>query len=174
MSAAPAVTTPGASTPVSSGAAPALLPKVLDSSAMLAYSRNETGGTVVAALLADPQNIVYAHSVNLAEVFYAFGPPSVAANLATAERTMSALQTAGVIERADLDAAFWRDIALLIAERRAAPRDPAKPKAVPTLALGDAFGLALTRRLGGEFVTGDRSEIEPMEKAGFCRAVFIK
>lgn len=54
------------------------------------------------------------------------------------------------------------------------PRDPANLKAVPRLALGDAFGVALSRRLNGEFVTKDRTEIEPMHDAGFCRALFIR
>ncbi len=152
----------------------ATLPKILDSSAMLAWLRNEPGGALVAAILADPQNVVYAHSVNLTEVFYAFGPPSIPANLANSERGMAALQNAGVIERPDMDGAFWRDVALLVSERRAAPRDPAKPRAVPTLALGDAFGLALARRLGGEFVTGDRAEIAPVQAAGWCAVAFIK
>jgi predicted RNase H-like HicB family nuclease len=42
------------------------------------------------------------------------------------------------------------------------------------LALGDAIGLALARRMDAEFVTKDRSEIAPMEAAGFCRVLFIR
>lgn len=147
---------------------------VLDSSAMLAYVKNEAGGPFVAALLGDEDVTAYAHAVNLAEVFYDFGPPSDARNLANSQKAIAVLETAGVIERGDFDGPFWRDAALLIAERRAHAPDPGKPKQKPRLALGDAFGVALARRLGGEFVTADRAEIEPMHAVGFCRATFIR
>lgn len=147
---------------------------VLDSSAMLAYVKNELGGPFVASLLGDEDVTAYAHAVNLAEVFYDFGPPSSAQNLANSQKAIAVLEAAGVVERADLDGPFWRDVALLIAERRAHAPDAAKPKQKPRLALGDAFGVALARRLGGEFVTADRAEIEPIHAAGFCRATFIR
>jgi PIN domain nuclease of toxin-antitoxin system len=156
------------------GATPAKVPHIFDSSASIALLGSEPGGAVVAGLIADPHNALFAHSVNMCEVFYHFGPPSQPGNLANSKAAVALLKTLGIQERGDIDEAFWQDVALLIAERRAMPRDPAKPKHKPTLALGDAFGLALARRLGGVFVTGDRSEIEPMEKAGFCRVVFIK
>ena len=148
---------------------------VLDSSAMIAYLSGEPEGIRVAQLFITPGARFLAHTVNLCEVFYDFGPPSVAANGQNARAAMQHLEIGcGVEERADMDTAFWQDVALLVAERRAMPKDPAKPKAVPRLALGDAFGLALTRREGAEFVTKDRTEIEPMFRAGFCRAFFIR
>ena len=148
---------------------------VLDSSAMLAYLNGEPEGVVVAGLFKSPDVLCYAHSINLAEVFYDFGPPSVPANLRDAQNALVQLRTVcRVQERNDLDEAFWQDVALLVAERRAMPREPTKPKQVPRLALGDAFGLALSRRLSGEFVSKDRTEIEPMQDAGFCRALFIR
>lgn len=148
---------------------------VFDSSAMLAYLNGEVEGPAVAGLFKLSDATSFAHSVNLAEVFYDFGPPSISQNLRDAQNAIVQLQTAcRVQERNDLDAAFWQDVALLIAERRAMPHDPTKPKQVPRLALGDAFGLALSRRLNGEFVTKDRTEIEPMHDAGFCRALFIR
>ena len=45
---------------------------VMDSSAMIAFPRNETGAATVADLLTDPQNECCAHALNLCEVFYDF------------------------------------------------------------------------------------------------------
>ena len=44
----------------------------LDACAILAYLRGETGGEKVAALLSDPAENCYAHTVNLIEVYYDF------------------------------------------------------------------------------------------------------
>jgi len=45
---------------------------VMDSSAMIAFPRNETGAATVADLLTDPQHECCAHALNLCEVFYDF------------------------------------------------------------------------------------------------------
>jgi PIN domain nuclease of toxin-antitoxin system len=137
---------------------------VLDSSAMLAYLNSEPGGVIVHGLLADEERDVpiYAHAVNLCEVFYntlkTHGP-------AVAEAVIANLKADGVEERNDMDAAFWRDVATLIATQRAAGEH---------LALGDAFGLALARREGGDFYTADRHELEAVAKAGLCAVTFIR
>lgn len=147
---------------------------VLDSSAMLAYVKNEVGGPLVAALLGDENVTAYAHAVNLCEVYYDFGPQSNPPCLANSQKALEVLKAASVIERNDMDGSFWRDIAFLIAERRAQLPDPTKPKQKPRIAMGDAFGLALARRLDAEFVTSDRHELEPIQAAGWCQVVFIR
>lgn len=148
---------------------------VLDSSAMLAYLKGEPEGAVVTRLFKTPGALFLAHSVNLCEVFYDFGPPSISENLVKAQKAIQHLHAVcHVQERADLDGVFWQDVARLIAERRAMPRDSARSQAVPRLALGDAFGVCLANRVGGEFVTKDRSEIEPLHSATMVRALFIR
>ena len=72
---------------------------------------------------------------------------------------------AGVIERSDMDGEFWRDAGSLIVKRRLAKA---------TLPLGDALGVALARRLGVEFVTSDRHEIQPLHDANPVKALFIR
>lgn len=72
---------------------------------------------------------------------------------------------AGVVERDDMDSDFLRDAAELIVGRRLASA---------SLPLGDALGVALARRLGAQFVTADRAEIEPLERMGLVEAVFIR
>ncbi len=138
---------------------------------MLAFLKREPGFAIVRALLEAENTAIFAHSVNLCEVFYDFKPSFQ--NSERSEAAIASLLDSGVIERADLDAAFWRDVALLIAAWRSQAARPDRPREKPKLALGDAFGLALARRLNAPFVTADRTETLPLQSAGFCRAQFI-
>jgi predicted nucleic acid-binding protein len=137
---------------------------VLDSSAMLAYLGGEPGEEVVTGLLDDPDRDVpvYAHAANLCEVFYHF---LRATDAATAEQAIADLKADGVTERRDMDAAFWRDVGVIIADQRSQRRP---------LAFGDAFGLALARREGGDFYTADRHEMEAVAADSVASIVFIR
>lgn len=137
---------------------------------MLAYLNNETGGEAIRNYVENGDEI-YAHAINLCEVFYDFLRTSP---VAEAEAAIATLKTDGILERNDMDAACWRDVATLIATRRAQPAHPSKPSEKPRLALGDACGLALARRLNADFVTSDRGEIEPIQKAGLANVIFIR
>lgn len=104
---------------------------VLDSSAMLAYIRGEPGADVVDGffdLLEEGDFGVFAHSTNLAEVFYDMISTD---GHGAAENAVRDFKGAGLIERNDLDGVFWREMADLIAFRRQMPRDPARPDSVP-------------------------------------------
>ncbi len=137
---------------------------------MLALLRAEPEAAFVQNLLDDADVPKYAHAINLCEVLYDTLKNHRAE---VADEAIESLFGEGIRERGDMDAAFWRDVAFLIATRRSQPSDPAKAKSKPSLALGDAIGLALARRLDAEFVTKDSGEIGPMEQAGLCRATFI-
>ena len=131
---------------------------------MLSYLRGEQGADFVRGVLLDEDRdvAIYAHAINLAEVFYdAVGTHDPA----TAEIAIATLKEAGIVERNDMDAAFWRDVASLIATQRGAGF---------RLALGDACGLALARREGADFYTSDRTELEPVQAAGLCAVTFIR
>ena len=135
---------------------------VFDSSAMLAYLKAEPGGDVVRDLLDESGATKYAHAVNLCEVFYDFLRSGDSQN---AESALTTLKGAGIEERGDMDAMFWRDLAQIIATHRSGSR---------RLALGDAFGIALTRRLDAAFVTADRGELAAVAAAGTSRITFIR
>ncbi len=147
---------------------------VLDSSAMLAFLHREPEAALVEALLIsaneEGEENVYAHAVNLIEVYYDLLRTQTPAE---AEAGIETLRLAGVTERRDLDDVFWREIATLIAAARALPPDPTTGKR-STLALGDGFGVCLANRLGASFVTKDRSEIEPLHNAGLAGATFLR
>ncbi len=139
---------------------------------MIAWLAAEPEGAVVEALFAQFEEgegvEIYAHSVNLAEVFYHV---LLVEDEQAAEEAVSLLLDAGAVERTDLTGAFWRDVSRLIATARQLPKPSGGHE---NLALGDAFGVALANRLGGDFVTKDRTEIEPLENAGLVSAQFIR
>ncbi len=130
---------------------------ILDASALLALLRAEPGEDVVMDLLTDPGVTCYVHAANLYEVFYLLLRETDEVATLTAIRD---LQDAGVIVREDLDTAFWQDAGRLKAQHPMSPPD--------------SFGVALARRLGGEFVTDDHREIDPLVPLGLCRIRFIR
>lgn len=130
---------------------------VLDASAMLAYLRAEPGGDMVRDFLEDADVPIYAHTINLCEVFYDFVRTD---DVIMARSIMRILKADGVAERADIDRALWEDAATL--------------KAGHKMSLADAFGVALTRRLNADFVTADHHELDAVAAAGLCEVTFIR
>ena len=131
---------------------------VLDSSALIAYLRNESGSDVTEELLEDPGNTCYVHAVNLCEVFYE------ARRRAGEERAQAALvvlSLAGIVTREDLDDDFWREAGRIKADYK-------------RISLADCFCAVLANRTGAEVVTADRKEFEPIAQQGVCRVRFIR
>lgn len=144
---------------------------VLDSSGMIAWLDGEPEGVPVEAIFGafdEGEAEVIAHSINLCEVFYHV---QLDTDEPTAHAAIAMLRARGVTERADMDADFWQDMARTIAAVRAMVLPNG---ATANLALGDAFGVALSNRVDGVFVTKDRSEIEPLHDAGIVDAHFIR
>lgn len=145
---------------------------VLDSSAIIALLTGEPEGLVVDGLFSSAKDegegiSIYAHSVNLCEVFY-----HILGNQSTdvAEEAIARIKEDGLTERNDTDGLFWRDVARLVALGRQLP----KPEGGRgNLAFGDACGIALANRLGAQFVTKDRTETEPLDQTGLVNALFI-
>ena len=135
---------------------------VLDSSAVLAMTKKEPGADKVKALFEDADTKLYMHSANLCEVFHQVWRTE---GEQEAYAVVEALKDAGVIERNDMDGEFWRDAGSLIAARRIAGA---------SLPLGDAFGVALARRLNCDFVTADKHEVAPLNDASLVKALFIR
>ncbi len=130
---------------------------VLDACAMIALLKGEPGEEVVWAHLLDPDNTVYAHSLNLCEVYYQFRRN---VGEAAADEAIEDLRYLGVIERSDLDEAFWKDASGL--------------KSGGGISLADCIAVALTKRLGGTVLTSDHGEFDPVAAAGICPVTFIR
>jgi PIN domain nuclease of toxin-antitoxin system len=130
---------------------------VMDASAMVAFLYDEPGASVVEGILLDPSNTCVAHAVNLCEVFY---DAHRRADETAAQSAIGQLLAAGIVAREDMDPAFWQEVGRL--------------KAPVRVSLADAFGIALTRRLGGELVTGDHREFDPLVPLGLCPIRFFR
>jgi PIN domain nuclease of toxin-antitoxin system len=108
---------------------------------MVAYLSGESGASVVEAILQDPDASVFAHSINLCEVYYHFLRHS---DEAIARQAIDDLLAAGVIERPDMARDFWIRVG--------------QHKARGGISLADCFCLALAQELSGRIVTSDHGE----------------
>ena len=131
---------------------------VIDSSAMIALLRREPGHTVVRDIIENTNNTCFAHAINLCEVFYDFARAS---DEAEAEQAVIDLFKIGIIERNDLDAAFWRDAGRLKAHHR-------------RVSLADCCAIVLSLRINCTLVTSDHHELDPLAAAGVCPILFFR
>lgn len=131
---------------------------VMDSTAMIALLRLEQGQAIVRAILEDKNNTCYAHAINLCEVFYDFARSD---SEARAEQAIADLFRVNVIERDDLDSAFWREAGKLKAFHR-------------RVSLADCCALALTLRVRGTLVTSDHHELDVLAAANVCPIQFFR
>lgn len=130
---------------------------VLDASAIIAWLRNEPGADIVDNAICDINSQCLVHAINLCEVYYDACRRS---GEARADSIISDLTTLGVIERGDFDEAFWKA--------------GGKLKAGGGISLPDCFGIALTSRVGGTFLTADHGELDKIATAGICSITFIR
>ena len=131
---------------------------ILDACAIIAFLAGELGNTVVAQLLADPNNQCFIHAVNLCEVYY---DAIRKTDVPTARQDMATLLTGGLTLRSDLDTAFWQRVG----ELKVSPG---------RLSLADCFALALAQETGGTLVTSDHHEFDPIMSLGLCPILFIR
>lgn len=130
---------------------------ILDSSAMIAYLRQETGAMVVDQVLTDPSNVCIAHSINLCEVYY---DAIRVDGLIGAEKILDDLFALGIVERNDFDANFWKEVGRIKAENKAS--------------LADCFAIVLANILDGTLLTSDHHEFDKIAKDGICSVQFIR
>jgi predicted nucleic acid-binding protein len=130
---------------------------VLDACAMIALLRAEPGENVVWAHLSDPNNLCFAHAVNLCEVYYDFYRD---AGESAAESAVADLKSLGVVERNDFDEALWKSAGKL--------------KAGGKISLADCVAIALTNRVSGTLISSDHHELDAVAAAGICPITFIR
>jgi PIN domain nuclease of toxin-antitoxin system len=131
---------------------------VLDASAMIAFLRDETGAESVMDHLRLPDSYVFAHSLNLCEVYYEFFR---ARGEETASRAIVDLLALGVEERDDLQPGFWREMGRIKATHR-------------RVSLADCAAVALARELDATLLTADRHALEPLSRLSICRFQFVR
>jgi PIN domain nuclease of toxin-antitoxin system len=131
--------------------------KILDSSAMIAYLRQETGADVVERAITDPNNICYAHAINLCEVYY---DAIRVGGLADAEKSLQDLFDLGVVEQNDFDTDFWKEVGRLKAKNKAS--------------LADFCAIVLANNRGGTILTSDHHEFDKIAQDNICAVQFIR
>ncbi len=115
-------------------------------------------GKFVADCLSDPNNRVFAHVLNLMEVFYHV---SRKIDVLSAQNAMQQLAADGLLRDETLDAAFCEDAAQFKADWK-------------KVSLADCCGVALARRLGAQFVTTDRHELQILADNGVTDIHFTR
>jgi len=130
---------------------------VLDACAMIAYLRGESGGSVVDEMLRSQSDECYAHTVNLIEVYYDFIRMH---SEQTARKALLDLTTYGLIERKAMARAFALRVGRL--------------KARSGISLADCFCIALAQDIGGQVVTSDHTEFDPLVALQIVPIRFIR
>jgi predicted nucleic acid-binding protein len=126
---------------------------------MIAYLRGEPGADIVESRLEDDSKLCVAHAVNLCEIYYkALGRSGVAG----ASSAIQDLKDVGLGIRADLDEAFWQDVA----SHKASLRN--------SIPLADCFMVALANRLSAEALTADHPAFDAVDENGLCQVRFIR
>ena len=131
---------------------------ILDACAIIAFLAGELGSTLVAQILADPNNRCFIHAVNLCEVYY---DAIRKTDVPTARQDMATLLAGGLTLRTDMDTAFWQRVR----ELKVSPG---------RLSLADYFALALAEGTSGTLVTSDHHEFDPIVPLGLCPILFLR
>ena len=131
---------------------------MFDAGALVAYLDNEAGGEVVKQIIEDGDRPLYAHAMNLIEVFYHYARE---VDVLKGREALETLVADGIERREDLDTAFCEDAGNLKAQWK-------------RVSLADCCGVALARRLGGEFLTTDRHELTALQADNVTSITFIR
>ncbi len=131
---------------------------VLDASAMIAFLRDEPGAESVTNHIRLAERHVFAHALNLCEVYYDFSRASGASAATDAINDLLAL---GITERNDMQADFWRAMGRLKANHK-------------RVSLADCAALPLAGALDAVLLTADRHELEPLSALSICELKFIR
>lgn len=131
---------------------------VLDSSAMIAFLRNEAGADLVEAELKNLESRCYAHVLNLCEVFYD------TYRLSGRDGALGAiadLRRLGVIQTADMSPWMWQRAGTLKAIHR-------------RVSLADCFTITLAQHLHATVLTADHHEFDTLAAQAVCDIRFIR
>jgi predicted nucleic acid-binding protein len=129
---------------------------ILDACAMIAYLRGEVGADIVENHLLNDE--CHAHAINACEVYYDF--MKVADEL-TAQSAINDLKSVGLKIDEIITEPFWMEVGKYKGNIR-------------KISLADCFAMTLTNQLGGQLLTSDHHEFDPISKLGTCKIKFIR
>jgi predicted nucleic acid-binding protein len=129
---------------------------VVDASALIAYFKEESGYKRFAGLLADEENVLAIHIVNLCEVYYSYyrsdGPEQAE------EVWAKAISFLRVLEKAD--ESFMKRVG--------------RWKATQGIPLGDAFAAATAENDAVPLVTTDHMDFDPIAESGILQIEWLR
>jgi predicted nucleic acid-binding protein len=129
---------------------------VIDASALIAYLKGGQGHERFAELLADDENILAIHIVNLCEVYYNYycsdGPDKAE------EAWAKAISFLRVLEKAD--ESFMKRVG--------------RWKATQSIPLADAFAAATAENDAVPLVTTDHTHFDQIEQAGLLQFTWLR
>ncbi|HEY3875814.1 MAG TPA: type II toxin-antitoxin system VapC family toxin [Candidatus Kapabacteria bacterium] len=129
---------------------------LFDACALIAYVRNERGGTLVGDILLDPTAQFFIHAVNLCEVYYDF---IRVAGEQHADRIVQDTLSYGIKVIEQMDADLWKKAGIYKATLK-------------KLSLADCFALATAKRLNATLVTSDHKEFDKVAALDICKILF--
>lgn len=137
---------------------------ILDANAVIAYFGGEEGHEIVAGLLADGENVLAIHAVQLCEVYYGY------------YRADGQLQADEAWRKALEMARFLPDISENFVKRvgRWKARQWQRNNEVYVLSIADAFAAATAEEYACPLVTKDRNDFGAVEAAGALQFMWLR
>lgn len=134
---------------------------IVDACALITYFKGEAGHERFAELLADEENVLGIHIVNLCEVYYYYyrsdGPDKAE------EVWAKAISFLRVFEKAD--ESFMKRVGRWVATRRTATGQ---------FPLADAFAAATAENDGVPLVTIDHEDFDPIDQSGTLQIYWLR
>ena len=131
---------------------------VFDACALIALAEREEGADLLASFLANDEDTVFVHSINLCEVYYR------SHRMDSKEDAIALIEgflNLGVILRDDMDVEFWQ----LAGDLKAIHK---------RVSLADCCAVTLANRLDAELVTSDHHELDTLADQGVCKILFFR
>lgn len=129
---------------------------VVDASALIAYFKEEPGHERFAELLADEENVLAIHIVNLCEVYYAYYRSDGQSR--AEEAWAKAISFLRVLEKAN--ESFMKRVG--------------RWKATQSIPLGDAFAAATAENDAVPLVTTDHTDFDPIDRSGVLQIEWLR
>jgi predicted nucleic acid-binding protein len=123
---------------------------------VVAFLKGENGAETFGNILAQEQNILAIHAVNLCEIYYNYLRDDGSDVAEEAWRQVT--RVASVVER--LDEAFVRRVG--------------RWKGLEGLGLGDAFAAATAEEFGVPLIATDHDDFEPVEAKGLLNVLWLR
>lgn len=135
-----------------------MTPYIFDACALIALADDEEGADILENYLADEENECYVHALNFCEVFYHAHRRGTETE---AKELIEEFLELGLIERNDLDKAFWQEVGNLKAIHK-------------KVSLADCCAIALAKKLDATLITSDHHELDVLAKQGVCKIYFFR